>query len=168
MRWMNSKDGVFAYGVSWGYLVVRGETEVILSRFSVDLVASNLTAAVAAEAVRNVIVFPLGRGPGRPGGDPELDALVTSARVYAERFESGESLEGYPAWQHAPVAARRHYHGPGPDDDRACRDLHELDGPDRLADLRVEDGHVPDYNRAEAEWRLGTRLTGSADGCPSC
>lgn len=103
MRWMNSKDGVFAYGVSWGYLVVRGEAEVRLSRFSVDLVASNLTAAVAAEAVRNVIVFPLGRGPGRPGGEPELDALVTSAKVYAERFESGESLGGYPAWQQPAV-----------------------------------------------------------------
>jgi hypothetical protein len=100
---MAGKDNVFAYGVSWGYLVVRGETEVRLSRFAVALVASNLTAAVASEAVRNVIVFPLGRGPGRPGGEPELDALVTSAKVYAERFESGESLEGYPAWQQPRV-----------------------------------------------------------------
>lgn len=100
MRWMNSKDGVFAYGVSWGYLVVRGETDVRLSRFSVDLVASNLTAAVAAETMRNVVVFPLGRGPGRPGGEPELAALTEAAKGYAERYEAGESLEGYPAWQH--------------------------------------------------------------------
>lgn len=111
MRWITSKNGVFAYGVSWGYLVVRGETDVRLSRFSVDLVASNLTAAVAAETMRNVITFPLGRGPGRPGGEPELAALAEAAKGYAERYEAGASLEGYPAWQRDPNAGR--CRGPG-------------------------------------------------------
>jgi len=99
MRWMNSKDGVFAYGLSWGYLVVRSDRDVRLSRFSIDLVASNLTAAVAAETVRNVIVFPLGRGPGRPGGEPELAALVKFAKDFAEQYEGGRGFEEYPAWR---------------------------------------------------------------------
>lgn len=99
MQWMTGKGWACAYGVSWGYLVVHGETGVRLSRFSVDLAAENLTAALAAETMRNVIVFPLGRGPGRPGGEPELAALMEAAKTYAERYEVGESLEGYPAWQ---------------------------------------------------------------------
>jgi hypothetical protein len=106
MDWMTGKDKVFAYGSEHGYLVLRGETDVRLSRFSVELAAGNLTAAVAAETMRNVIVFPLGRGPGRPGGEPELNALTESAKVYAERYEVGESLEGYPAWQRDPNAGR--------------------------------------------------------------
>ena len=99
MDWATGKDKVFAYGSEHGYLVIRSETDVRLSRFSVELAAGNLTAAVAAETMRNMIVFPLGRGPGRPGGEPELNALVESAKVWAERYEAGESLPGYRAWQ---------------------------------------------------------------------
>jgi hypothetical protein len=64
---------------------------------------------MAVEAARNVVVFPLGRGPGRPGGEPEMAALMEAAKTWAERFEAGESLEGYPAWQHghAPHMASR-------------------------------------------------------------
>jgi hypothetical protein len=61
-------------------------------------------ALVADEASRNVIVFPLGRGPGRPAMEPEVAGLMSTARGYAERFEAGEDLEGYPAWRHE----RRH------------------------------------------------------------
>jgi len=99
MRWMPGQDKVFAYGIEHGYLVLRSETDVRLSRFSIELAARDLSAAVAAEVMRNVIVFPLGRGPGRPGMEPELNALTESAKTFAERFEAGESLPGYPAWQ---------------------------------------------------------------------
>jgi hypothetical protein len=61
---------------------------------------------VAREASRNTIVFPLGRGPGRPGMEPELAVLAESAKVFAEAFEAGESLKGYPAWQHERSTAR--------------------------------------------------------------
>jgi hypothetical protein len=108
MDWMTGRDGLkFAYGARWGYQVIRSETEVRLTRFSVASVAANLCAVVAREAASNVIVFPLGRGPGRPGGEPELAALAESAKVYAERYEAGESLPGYPHWQHERLAARR-------------------------------------------------------------
>jgi hypothetical protein len=99
VHWMNGKDNVFAYGVSWGYLVVRSETDARLSRFPLDLAMENLIAAVVAETMRNMISFPLGRGPGRPGGEIELNALMESAKVWAERYEAGESLPGYRAWQ---------------------------------------------------------------------
>jgi hypothetical protein len=99
VRWMNGKDKVFAYGSRHGYLVLRSETEVRLSRFPLDLAMENLIAAVVAETLRNMISFPLGRGPGRPGGEIELNALMESAKVWAERYEAGESLPGYRAWQ---------------------------------------------------------------------
>jgi hypothetical protein len=99
VRWLTGKDKVFAYGSAHGYLVLRGETDVRLSRFSVALAANDMTAAVAAEVMRNMIVFPLGRGPGRPGMEPELDVLMESAKTFAEVYESGGDLEGYPAWQ---------------------------------------------------------------------
>jgi hypothetical protein len=105
MRWMPGQDKVFAYGVSWGYLVLRSETDVRLSRFSIELAARDLSAGVAAEVMRNVIVFPLGRGPGRPGGEPELNALMESAKAFAERYEDGGDFEGYPAWQQ-PLVTR--------------------------------------------------------------
>jgi hypothetical protein len=53
-------------------------------------------------AARNVIVFPLGRGPGRPPGDLEAVALIEAVKVYAEAYEGGESLQDYPCWQHVP------------------------------------------------------------------
>jgi hypothetical protein len=92
-----------AWGADWTYVVTRTETCVHLARFPAE--SAVLLLAVAA-VMRNVIVFPLGRGPGRPGGEPEMAALVASAKTYAERFEAGEGLEGYPAWQHERPAAR--------------------------------------------------------------
>lgn len=59
------------------------------------------------EASRNTIVFPMGRGPGRPGGAPEVDALVASAKLYAERFEAGQDIDGYPHWQRRPRTTAR-------------------------------------------------------------
>jgi hypothetical protein len=104
MDWMTGTDCVFAYGQQHGYQVLRSETEVRLARFTIELARRGLVAAVVAEAARSVIVFPLGRGPGRPGGEPELDALTESAKVYAERYEAGESVEHYPAWQRRPAS----------------------------------------------------------------
>lgn len=77
------------------YLVFGDEREVRLSRHRSVLYVNR-----AFEAARNVIIFPLGRGPGRPAMEPEVAALMAAARLHAERFEAGESLEGYPQWQH--------------------------------------------------------------------
>lgn len=108
MHWIKARGGTceFAYGLEHGYLVVREESGVRLGRFSVDAASRDLHAVVALEVLESAVVFPLGRGPGRPGGEPELDALVASVKVYADVFESGESLEGYPRWQREPSAAR--------------------------------------------------------------
>ena len=106
MEWNYLADasGIIAPGDRNVYLVTwdcsGGDvTGVRLTRY---LARPNPSAfAVAQEAARNVIVFPLGRGPGRPGGEPELAALAESAKTFAERYEAGESLEGYPAWRRA-------------------------------------------------------------------
>lgn len=98
MKWMTGTDWACAYGDEFGYLVVTTERDVRLSRFSIFAAGQGLAARLAAEVARSVIIFPLGRGPGRPGGALELAALAESARTYAERCEGGESLEGYPAW----------------------------------------------------------------------
>lgn len=96
MQWNRmDKQSEYAMGEDATYVVTRGQTEVRLTRFSHGIL---LNAVV--EAARNVIVLPLGRGPGRPGGGPELAALVSSAKVFAEGFEAGESLADYPHWRH--------------------------------------------------------------------
>lgn len=100
MQWIAGQSCTFAYGHEHGYLVVPEATGVRLSRFSIACVASDAAVAAIVGAVRSVIIFPLGRGPGRPGGEPELAALAETARRYAEAFESGLDLDGYPAWQH--------------------------------------------------------------------
>jgi signal recognition particle GTPase len=41
----------------------------------------------------------MGRGPGRPGGAPEVAAHMEVAKLFAERFEAGEDLDGYQHWQ---------------------------------------------------------------------
>jgi hypothetical protein len=61
--------------------------------------ASLFVLDVTEQASRNTIVFPMGRGPGRPGMEPELAALVETAKTYAERFEAGHDIDGYPHWQ---------------------------------------------------------------------
>jgi hypothetical protein len=62
---------------------------------------AEVRAALATE-----IVLPLGRGPGRPGGEPELAGLVHYARALADRYARGRDLD-YPGWQHAAVSAGR-------------------------------------------------------------
>jgi hypothetical protein len=105
MQWMTGEGWTLAYGSGHGYLVTLSEIEVRLTRFSIS--ESGLAAKLALGVTRTTIVFPLGRGPGRPGGAPELAALAESAKGYAERYEAGESLEGYPAWQHAAVPGQQ-------------------------------------------------------------
>jgi hypothetical protein len=159
-NWLADGSGIIASGEQDVYLVTQdrcqGEpTGVRLTRYHAW--ASPRAYQTAAEASRNVIIIPLGRGPGRPGGEPELAALMEVPKFYAERYEAGESLEGYPAWQHPVVTrARRHFHAPF-EVERECRELHEPDGDDLLADLRADGGMVPDYNRAEADRRLAAR-----------
>jgi hypothetical protein len=101
MDWIGSDRLVSARGKVNTYLVFGDEREVRLSRHRSVLYVNR-----AFEAARNVIIFPMGRGPGRPAGDPEVAAHMEVARMFAERFEAGEDLEGYPQWQHVKAAAR--------------------------------------------------------------
>jgi hypothetical protein len=78
-----------AWGEDWTYVVTQTETGVQLTRFGAE---RGVLLTAVAEVMRNLIVFPLGRGPGRPGGEPELAALVESAKTWAERFETGGGL----------------------------------------------------------------------------
>lgn len=110
---MTGLTSVFAYGEHFGYLVVpdrqasgTAPAGVRLTRFSIEAARDGLAAVVARESAVNVIIFPLGRGPGRPSGETEMAALAEAAKGYAERFEAGESLEGYAAWQHPRPAFR--------------------------------------------------------------
>lgn len=105
MNWypIGATPGVYGWGEGITYLVSILEYEVRLTRFRSP---GTSPLDMAVEAARNVIVFPLGRGPGRPGGTPELAALAVSAKLYAERFEAGEDLKGYPYWQRERPAAR--------------------------------------------------------------
>jgi hypothetical protein len=109
MDWRIIHDGLAALGsgrihvylVSGDVSADGGEvTAVRLTRWSRPAAVTAATIAlVAEEAARNVIVFPLGRGPGRPGGAPEVAAHMDVARLFAGRFEAGESLAEYPQWQ---------------------------------------------------------------------
>jgi hypothetical protein len=111
-NWMRltGDSGICAAGARHMYLVTLDVTA------AGELTAARLTRWVvqerpaplflAGEAVRNVIIFPLGRGPGRPAMEPEFAALIAVAKAYAEKFEAGESLEGYPAWQQPPAKPR--------------------------------------------------------------
>jgi hypothetical protein len=108
MHWyeIGASRGVYAWGSGTTYLVSVLDYEVRITRFRSP---GTSPLDMAVEAARNVVTFPLGRGPGRPGGEPEMAALMEAAKTWAERFEAGESLEGYPAWQHghAPHMASR-------------------------------------------------------------
>jgi hypothetical protein len=110
MEWVDDAEpgGEVAEGEFYAYLVVVESARhgVVLTRFRKGHLGNPgvpFPLAVAGDAARNAVFFPLGRGPGRPGGEPELEALVATAQLYAEHFEAGESLEGYPAWQQPRV-----------------------------------------------------------------
>jgi hypothetical protein len=112
--WMRSQHGFFAYGAEDGYLVLVSEEGVRLTRFSIAAGAEGLTAVTAREAASTVIMFPLGRGGGRPGGAPELAALAEVAKVYAEAYEDGQEVtfevaggrRPYPGWERKRSVAR--------------------------------------------------------------
>lgn len=92
----------YAWGADWTYMVTRTEASVQLARFPAE---PAIPLPAVAAVMRNIIVFPLGRGPGRPGGALEVRALIDAAKRYADQFEAGESLDGYPAWQRSGAHA---------------------------------------------------------------
>jgi hypothetical protein len=94
MQWMTGDGWTLAYGREHGYLVATGEADVRLSRFSILIADQGLAAKLALGVTRTTVILPLGRGPGRPGGSPELAAMAETAKGYAEAYERGESLEG--------------------------------------------------------------------------
>lgn len=98
---MKGVDCEFAYGRSDGYLVVPGDADVRLSRFPVHLGERGLAAALAKQVARNLIVYQLGRGPGRPPLQPEIDAATALAKADAEAHEAGRGVPGQPRWPSA-------------------------------------------------------------------
>jgi hypothetical protein len=66
----------YAWGADWTYMVTRTEASVQLARFPAE---PAIPLPAVAAVMRNIIVFPLGRGPGRPGMEPELAVLAESA-----------------------------------------------------------------------------------------
>jgi hypothetical protein len=109
MDWRVIHDGLAALGSGRVYVYLVSAdlsadgsevTAVRLTRWSRPAAVTAATIAlVAEEAARNVIVFPLGRGPGRPAMGLEVAAHMDVARLFAGRFEAGESLAEYPQWQ---------------------------------------------------------------------
>jgi hypothetical protein len=104
--WLADGTGIIAPGTEEVYLVLQDRhksevTGVRLTRWHASAPADEASGQLQPlrDAVRNVIVMPLGRGPGRPAGEPELVNLMEMARDYAERYEAGGGLVGYPAWQ---------------------------------------------------------------------
>jgi hypothetical protein len=108
--WLADGTGIIAPGTEEVYLVLqdrhKGEvTGVRLTRYLAHARKEEMAGQLQPlrDGVRNVIVMPLGRGPGRPAGEPELAALMETAREYAEKYEAGGNLVGYPAWQREPL-----------------------------------------------------------------
>jgi hypothetical protein len=167
MKWMIGADWTLAYGRTHGYLVVTTARDVRLSRFNVLIANEGLAARLATGVVRTVIIFPLGRGPGRPGGAPELAALAESAKGYAERYDAGESLEGYPAWQHVTdIGQVQHGHAEHMQSRAAdCRCICGGPWPHVLVPADVPDvcpkcgGHNCEHKVCEAHGTVG---------CPQC
>lgn len=108
----NGELSLVTYGRRDRYAVVVAQAPggepcgVTLTRWPVEHDAHDPYMQPAA-AARNAILFPLGRGPGRPAAEPELDALLSCARVFAEAYEAGEDLPGYPRWQHLACGTAR-------------------------------------------------------------
>jgi hypothetical protein len=103
-NWLPDGSGIIAPGAADVYLVTEDMnshgSDVSAVRLSRWTARPNPSAVeVATEIMRNVIILPLGRGPGRPAGNPEVRALLDMAKSYAERYEAGTPLEGYPAWR---------------------------------------------------------------------
>jgi len=110
MEWtyLENGPGQGAGGKAFRYAVVPDvsasglEVGVRLTRWPVETRMHDPYQA-GAEALRCAVAFPLGRGPGRPGGAPELAALAEVAKGFADAFEAGQDMAGYPAWQHGPA-----------------------------------------------------------------
>jgi hypothetical protein len=131
MEWesISARAGSLAMGREDYYLVVidPDSPAVVLTRVRHGhLDKSYLTLFGFAHSAANAIRFPLGRGGGRPGGEPEMTALVAAAKAWAEKFEdaggalswrSGGNLAGpVPAgWELVCPACKRR--GGGHDED---------------------------------------------------
>ena len=183
MKWEQAESWRGTYARSawkprerWVYLVVVEEgapgdiSGVCLTRIP-ESVPMHDPFASLAHAVANRIVLPLGRGPGRPAAEPEVSALAAIARSYAEQFDSGMSLPGYPRWQQGggrPSLALT-------DGDRARITGEILPDADpgqasawaQLWPLMLQRSQMPgpdDYNITYRPEQDG----GSADGCRNC
>lgn len=115
MQWEKLSVARRACGHDWKYLTAvsadpAGEVlAVVLTRWPsyLDEGWSDGGALLITHVARNTIRFPFGRGPGRPGmrTDGEIEAMFALAQGYAERYEAGEDLTGYPEWTYRRLLA---------------------------------------------------------------
>jgi hypothetical protein len=93
MQWesISARASEVAEGREYTYLVSvdPDPPAIVLSRVRKGHLDRPWLALFAVtHAATSAIRFPLGRGPGRPGGEPELAALAESAKAWAEKFEA--------------------------------------------------------------------------------
>jgi len=111
LEWRELADGAMASGREHAYLIVTPGPEDLAAGLIVTVRltrwlrgVSDAPLRIAREALVNVIAVPLGRGPGRPAGEPELALAVSVLRRMAQGYEDGASLPGCPAWQQLALA----------------------------------------------------------------
>jgi hypothetical protein len=105
--WLSNGEGFIGAGQENVYLITPDldaglVTDVRLTRWRVAAGGRADSWETALAAARNVIILPLGRGPGRPPGKLEVTGLLDAAKRLACKYEDGEPLTGHPAWQHPP------------------------------------------------------------------
>ena len=172
MEWeaITWRAGHMALGKEYAYLVVI-EPEgpgVVLTRFQkACLDRPYLHMKAIAHATASSIQFPLGRAGGRPALPTEIEALVESAKTWAERFEADGADFGALGWRTGQSSEPRVTMA------ELRRDSFEAD--DRAAVARVQSftGHIEDMTEDERLYLLGylagalSRRLGSGEADPN-
>jgi len=99
------------------------------------------------QVLRNLVMIPLGRGPGRPAAGPEMIAAMTQARHFCERWEEGWPVGTAPTW--TDVLARH----PGLSDAAADAEA-EADAAEQRAQFR--EVRFPGSGPVEVPWPAET------------
>lgn len=106
--WLPGREGYVGSGQTDVHLITVDRddgrvTGVRLTRWRGAGGAMGDSWETALAAARNVIILPLGRGPGRPPGEPEVAGLLDAAKRLACKYEAGEPLTDHPAWRNPPA-----------------------------------------------------------------
>jgi hypothetical protein len=123
LEWSQVAGAWMARGLSFLYDIQATDADVRLTRWSWR---ESDIATMARQAARDVIVFPLSRGPGRPPARPETDRAVKDAKSLADLYEAGgiewrgpETVPALPPRRESAVLLRMELSGhPDPEDVR--------------------------------------------------